>query len=318
MLAGEFLDLAERKGTRTDRMVGHRVVGTSLIDWETERACEHLEKAVALYDPARDKTTAIVYGTDVQVTSLCNLSIGYWLLGKVSHALESGRSALAWAMELRHAHTFGYTFAYVCMLHTLERDIPTVKSLAQEMLSAATKRELPLWMSVSRAFLGWCELEAGHVAKGIEALEGERGFLRAAHIAYWLPMYLCWLAEAYADTGKIEEARACLGEARNVMGASSFWYEIEYLRIEARMAGDDDRSEHRFQEALALARQRGQAGFALRAATGFAEYLRRKGQPERGRDLLQEALLPFLDQPDRGDRADAKALLRSLRDASRG
>jgi hypothetical protein len=124
VLAGEFLDLAERKGTRTDRMVGHRVVGTSLIDWETERACEHLEKAVALYDPARDKTTAIVYGTDVQVTSLCNLSIGYWLLGKVSHALESGRSALAWAMELRHAHTFGYTFAYVCMLHTLERDIP--------------------------------------------------------------------------------------------------------------------------------------------------------------------------------------------------
>ncbi len=201
VLAGDFLTLPSRRARRTDRMVGHRLVGTSLIDWETARACEHLEKASALYDPRRDKTTALVYGTDVQVTSLCNLSIGYWLLGRVSHALESASRALALATELRHAFTFGYTFAHVCMLHTLERDIPTVKSLAQQMLAAATKRELPLWMSVSRAFLGWCELEAGHVAKGIEALEGERGFLRAAHVAYWLPMYLCWLAEAYADTG---------------------------------------------------------------------------------------------------------------------
>jgi len=127
VLAGDFLRLAEQKGTRTDRMVGHRLVGTSLIDGETERACEHLERAIALYDPARDKTTAIVYGTDVHVTSLSNLSIGYWLLGRVSQALDRGRSALALAMELRHAHTFGYAFGHVCMLHTLERDIQTVK-----------------------------------------------------------------------------------------------------------------------------------------------------------------------------------------------
>ena len=318
VLAGDFLNLAEQKGTRTDRMVAHRLVGTALIDWDTARACEHLEKASALYDRARDNTTALVYGTDVQVTTLCNLSIGYWLLGRVSQALESARRALALATELQHAFTFGYTFAHACMLHTLERDIPTVKSLAEQMLAAASKRELPLWMSVSRAFLGWCELEAGRVDKGIEALEGERGFLRVAHVSYWLPMYLTWLAEAYADTGNVSEAKECLEEARAIIGGANFWYEIECMRIEARMAREEEQPEQLFEQALTLARQRGQLGFALRAARCFAQYLDRKGQVERGCALLQEALLPFVDEPESGDRKEAKALLRSLEGRSRG
>jgi hypothetical protein len=170
-------------------------------------------------------------------------------------------------------------------------------------------------MSVSRAFLGWCELEAGRLDKGVEILEGERGFLRVAQVAYWLPMYLCWLAEAYADTGRLKEAGACLEEARAVIGGANFWYEIECQRIEARMAGCGDRAERRFEETLALARRRGQLGFALRAARSFADLLGQKGQSSRACALLRQALVPFVDQPDGGDRADARALLRVLEDA---
>jgi tetratricopeptide (TPR) repeat protein len=312
ILAGDFLVLAEQKGTRTDRMVGHRLVGTSLIDWETERACDYLEMAISLYDPVRDKVTALIYGTDVQVTSLSNLSIGYWLLGRIELALARGRSALALATELRHAFTFGYAFAHVCMVNTLERDSQTVRSLATQMLTAATERELPLWMSVSRAFHGWCEIEAGHLEVGIEILEAERGFLRAAQVSYWLPMYLCWLAEAYADTGNPQAAKASVAEARAIIGGTNFWYESECLRIEARLAGDNRRAVELFEQALALGNKRGQVGFALRAARSFADHLARNGQPERGRGILQEALLPFADQQDRGDRKDARELLRSI------
>jgi tetratricopeptide (TPR) repeat protein len=236
----------------------------------------------------------------------------------VTRAIDTGRRALAWAAELRHAHTFGYAFGHVCMLHTLERDTATVKSLASQMLAAATTRELQLWMSVSRAFLGWCGLEPGSLDKGIRILEGERGFLRVAQVTYWLPVYLCWLAEAYADTGRPQEARACLDEARAVIGPDRFWYEIECLRIEARIAADGDQAERCFEEALALAHRRGQLGFALRVARSFADLLGRMGQPSRACALLRQALAPFADQPDGGDRADARALLRALEDASRG
>jgi hypothetical protein len=317
-LAGEFMGLAEQKGTRTDRMVGHRLLGTALRDCDTPRACEELEMASKLYDRQSDRATALVYGTDVQVTSLCNLVIGYWMLGRVTLAAERARSALVLATELQHAFTLCYAFAHACMLHALERNVATVQSLAEQMLAEATRRELPFWISFSRTFLGWCELESGRVAEGIKMLEGERDFLRSARVAFWLPMYLCWLAEGHADTGNETEAKACLDEARAIIGGdANFWYEIECLRIEARLTGDGARAEELFGRSLELAHQRGQAGFALRAAHGFAQYLAQKGEGVRARALLQEALLPFAEQPDSGDRREAKDLLRSLEARSR-
>ena len=90
---------------------------------------------------------------------MSNLCISCWLLGRVTEAVAHGRDALELAGKLGHAHTLGYAFAHVCMLHTLERDAPTVEALAQRALAGAIKRELPLWISVARSFLGWSEVE---------------------------------------------------------------------------------------------------------------------------------------------------------------
>ena len=323
-LAQDFLNSAEKTGTRTDRMVGHRLLGTSLLDGETPRAREHLETATKLYDATADRATAISYGTDVQVTTLSNLCIVDWLLGRVTEALAHGRDALELARELGHAHTLGYAFAHVCSLHTLERDVQTVKTLAQRALAGAIERELPLWISVARSYLGWCDVETGRLADGIETLEKQRDFLNSAHLLYWLPTYLCWLAEAYVRADNPTEARSCLEQARNVTGqGGNYWYDVECLRIEGRLAAhprinDVSKAEQCFEQALALARQRGQRGFALRAALGLAEYLAGNGRPDPARELLQDELQFFSDQPDRGDRVDAKALLCSLQGASPG
>jgi tetratricopeptide (TPR) repeat protein len=317
-LARDFLTLAELKGSRTDRMVGHRLHGTSLLDGETEKARDHLERAAKLYDATADRTTAVTYGTDVQVTSLSNLCISCWLLGRVTEAVAHGRDALVLAGKLGHAHTLGYAFAHVCMLHTLERDAPTVEALAQRALAGAIKRELPLWISVARTFLGWSEVESGRLVEGIDTLEKQRDLLQTAHLVYWLPTYLCWLAEAYVSSGKVAEARLCLEQARDVIGrGGNYWYEVECLRIEGRLAAhaqinDAAKAERCFEQALALASQRGQHGFALRAAHGLAAHLVDKGRPELARKLLQDELQFFIDQPERGDRAEANALLRSL------
>ena len=179
------------------------------------------------------------------------------------------------------------------------------------MLAAATKRELPLWMSVSRAFLGWCELERA-CDEGIEDTRG-RARLPAGGARCLLAANVPELARrGVCRYGQYDGAKVCIEEARAIIGGANFWYEIECLRIEARMAGDEDQPEQLFEQALALARQRGQIGFALRAARCFADYLASKGQAERGCGLLQEALLPFVNEPDSGDRADAKTLLRTF------
>jgi tetratricopeptide (TPR) repeat protein len=317
-LAQEFLMLAEHRGTRTDRMVGHRLLGTSLLDGKTEKAREHLELATKLYDATADRMTAGVYGTEVQVTSLSNLCIVNWLLGRVGEAVAHGQQALELARQSGHAHTLGYAFAHVCSLYTLERDAKTVKAMAQRALAGAIERELPLWISIAQAYLGWSEVESGNLADGIATLEEQSDFLHSAQLRYWLPTYLCWLGEAYVNADKPMQAKLCIDEAHDVMGrGGDYWYAVECLRIEGRLTAhrqikDAEKAEKCFEQALALARGRGQRGFALRAAHALAVHLAGNGRPERARELLQAELQFFADQPDRGDRADAKALLRSL------
>ncbi len=316
-LARTFLELADRKGSRADRMVGHRLVGTSMMEGDTEKGHFHLLKAVKLYDAATDRPMAVLYGTDVQVTSLSNLCIAEWLLGRPAEALTHGRCALEVAEQLQHAHTLGYAFAHVCMLHTLERDVQTVEALANQALVGATRRELPLWVSVARSFLGWSQVEAGRLAEGIDALEQQRSFLRTAHLIYWLPTYLCWLAEAYVRMDRPDAAKPCIEEAWEIIRGGKFWYEPECLRLEARISahpqvGDGQGALRGFEAALELAHRRGQRGFALRAAHSLATHLVANRQSARALEILQRELLWFQGQPQRGDRAEVQSLVLAL------
>ena len=161
--AGAGLSDARRTEGHQDRSHGRPSASRHVASRrrDTAKAREHLELATKLYDAAADRMTAGIYGTEVQVTSLSNLCIVNWLLGRVSEAVAQGQEALELARQLGHAHTLGYAFAHVCSLHTLERDATTVKIMAQRALAGAIERELPLWISIARAYLGWSDVEAG-------------------------------------------------------------------------------------------------------------------------------------------------------------
>jgi predicted ATPase len=71
-LAAQFLALAEKKGATVPLMVGHRLMGTSLMstgDIAPGRA--HYDQALALYDPAAHRPLATRFGQDVGVAILC-------------------------------------------------------------------------------------------------------------------------------------------------------------------------------------------------------------------------------------------------------
>ncbi|MGP0093096.1 MAG: ATP-binding protein [Xanthobacteraceae bacterium] len=318
-LAEEFLALAERNGTRSDRMVGHRLVGTSLLtSGEIRGAHAQLERALALYDAGIDQTTD--YGTDIRVMTLSHLCITSWLLGKITVAAGHAERAMSYALEVGHAHTLGYAFTHLSMFYTLERDVDRVEKLARRVLIAATERELPFWAMVARIFIGWCETQSDRVAQGIETLVGQREPLRQANFVYWMPTYLCWLGEAYSRAGDLVEAKPCLAQARDMIGSGGErWYEPECWRIEGRLAereepADAVRARECFERALALAKGRGDCGFALRAAVDLARHRLRRGQRDGIRELIEQAMQPFLNEPVRGDRAEAQALLQELQD----
>ena len=108
-LAAQFLALAEKQGATVPLMIGHRIMGTSLLytgDIAEGRA--HLDRAIALYDPAEHRPLATRFGQDVRVAILSYRSWALWMLGYPEAALADADHALEDAREIGQAATLMY------------------------------------------------------------------------------------------------------------------------------------------------------------------------------------------------------------------
>ena len=117
-LAAQFLALAEKQGTTVPLMIGHRLMGTSLLltgDFAESRA--HLDRAFALYDPVEHRALATRFGSDPGVTILGCRSWALWCLGYPEAALADADRALKDAREIGQAATL--MIALACAVWTL-------------------------------------------------------------------------------------------------------------------------------------------------------------------------------------------------------
>ena len=112
-LAAQFLALAEKQRATVPLMIGHRLMGTSLLftgDIAEGRA--HLDQAIALYDPAEHRPLATRFGQDVRVAILSYRSWALWLLGYPEAALADADHALKDAREIGQAATLMYALCH--------------------------------------------------------------------------------------------------------------------------------------------------------------------------------------------------------------
>jgi predicted ATPase len=87
-LAAQFLKLAERHGTSGPLAIGHRVMGNSLLAYgDIAEGRAHLDRALALYDPAEHRRLATRFGQDAGMAILCHRALALWMLGYPNAAL---------------------------------------------------------------------------------------------------------------------------------------------------------------------------------------------------------------------------------------
>jgi hypothetical protein len=105
-LAKQTLTLAERRGATVPRMIGHRLVGTSLLyTGDLVESREHLGQVVELYDSAEHRELATRLGHDLRAAALTFRSWALWLLGFPEAGLADAERALTDARELGQAGT---------------------------------------------------------------------------------------------------------------------------------------------------------------------------------------------------------------------
>ena len=93
-LARQFLAVAAKQGTAAPPMIGHYIMGNSLLfRGDLAEARTHYDKADALYAPNEHRPLATCFGQDVRVAVLSFRSWVLWFLGYPDAALRDADQA---------------------------------------------------------------------------------------------------------------------------------------------------------------------------------------------------------------------------------
>jgi hypothetical protein len=140
-LAAQFLALAEKQGATVPLMVGHRLMGISLLSTGDIAAGRgHLDQAIALYDPAEHHPLAVRFGADVRVAILCFRSWALWSLGYPEAALRDADDALKNAREIGQAATLMYALGNTAIPYILCGNYAVEAAHAQELVALAEEK----------------------------------------------------------------------------------------------------------------------------------------------------------------------------------
>ena len=319
-LAADFLDLAEARGEIGAALVARRIAGFSLHNLgELQASEECFERVLALYDPERDRRLAYRYSQDPRATALAVLSIVQWLRGYPDRSARTGAEALAWANELGHANTFGYSQYFAgCMRPAVARDWAAVRANAAIAVPFSERKGMAMWQGWIRFSLERALAETTPTTASLAQMRATLATVDALGTLVHSTFRLTQLAVAQARLDRIEEGLATLDEASAFVEATGErWWEAEICRLRgellrARTSAQTKKAEACFEQALAIAGAQKAKSLELRAAMSQARLLRDSGERAAARDLLALVHGWFTEGFDTPDLIDAKALLEEV------
>ena len=318
-LAKQFLALAEKQTATGPLMIAHRLMGTSLFQTgDIVGSRTHLDRALALYDPAKHRLLATRFGQDVRVAILSYRSLALWSLGYPEAAMVNSDQALKDAREIGHAVTLIYALWHAALTQTERRDYAKASALLDEAIALADEKRAVFWKALATVNQGCVFAFTGDASKAIQAIATGIIALRSTGATVFLPRFSSSLAWAYAELGQYDDAWRCINEATSaIQTTKEIPYEAEVNRIAGEIAlmspeHDAGKAEAYFERALATASQQQAKSWELRAATSLARLWRDQGKPQQARELLAPVYGWFTEGFDTLDLKEAKALLEEL------
>jgi class 3 adenylate cyclase/predicted ATPase len=319
-LAMQFLALAEKQGATVPLMIGNRLMGTSsLFTGEIAKGRAHYDQAIALYDPAEHRPLAMRFGEDVAVAILSFRSLALWLLGYPEAALADTERALKDAREIGQAVTLMYALTHIAKTYFHRGDYAVANARADELVRLADEKGALFWKNAAMVDKGYVLAVTGEASNAIQMFTSGVTGHRSTGSRIWVPLYLSYLARAYAELGQYEQARHSIGEAMAAVETTKErWCEADVRRTAGEIAlmspeRDTAKAEAHFEHALAVAREQQEKSWELRAAMSMARLWRDQGKRQQAHDLLAPVYSWFTEGFDTLDLKEAKALLEQLK-----
>ena len=299
--------------------VAHRILGTTHCSaGENAEAREHLERALALFQPGRDDDLAFRFGQDAGVAAMCYLAIASWPLGDVGRAVSLVDGAQERLASVAHIGTHPYAKIHAALFELMRGDWARAAQHGSVAARLAREYDLPMWRVYGEFFEGLATAELGALGEGLaEMRRGVEG-LRQQGLLNFDALFTIAMADVETRAGDCDRAIAILDEAlamADCLGYRAFEAELNRTRGEILLKRDPTNptsAEKAFQNAFAIATEQGARSWGLRAGVSLAKLYQSTGRPVEAHAVLVPALAGFSPTPAMREIAEAMAVMEQL------
>jgi predicted ATPase len=323
--AAALLNDCEARLESPEAGVAHRAAGITC--WFAGEYCEardHLERALAMFQPGRDDELAFRLGVDPGTAAMAYLAITSWPLGEVDRARSLIERMQMRIAEFTHAGMLAYGKMHAALFEMMRGDPGRAAPIAFELVRLADEHDLPMFRAFGMLLQGWAEGQSGSFVAGLEDMRRGVNLAREQNVLVFDGLFKTALAEAEARVGDPGRGIAILDEAlatHDRIGYRAFEAEQHRARGELlikRDPSDTGSAEEALKRAVEVARVQQTRSFGLRAALSLAKLYRPTGRFAEAHAVLALALEGFSPTPEMPEIGEAQALLESLLDGAEG
>jgi predicted ATPase len=321
-LARRLANLPPSQASPTDRLVGERMLGTSLhYLGDLANARGHLEKMLSLYTAPTPQPhiNVIRFHYDQRVAGRGTLARILWLQGFPDQAIRMAQENVENARAIDHLPSLCIALDFACMIVLEVGDLATAARYVAMPLQRSAKHALGFWRKWAHSLEGQLSIKRGDIVAGVQGLRAalyelpEMGFVRKR------PALLGALAEGSARIGQVAEGLVAIDEAlARCEQTAERWNLAELLRIKAELLLLESTqeataaAEELFLQGLDVAHRQGALSWELRCATGLARLRRDQARRQEARELLTTVYDRFTEGFATADLRSAKTLIDDL------
>jgi len=310
----QMLENTQGQGARAARVVAHAGKATSLYFLgQLAASREHGERAVELYDEETLRDEPL----DFRFLALVMLAQGASVAGRIGESQRREAELLAAAEARGIASDLAFALLSSLTPHVVRREPAAIIERAPRLMTLCREHKLDAFSLAAQPAIGWATACTARSEEGVafmrEILLGKQASL--GRFYSWEAHHLLLSAEVHAAARSLPEAFASLDEAFAALGEQEI-YRPDLLRCRgdllAQQGEDLAAAEAAYREAIERAGAMGALLFEVRAASGLARLLQRRGRTSEARQLLDSVYRRFPEAADCRDGREAKALLDAL------
>ena len=175
---------------------------------EYREARDHLERALALFQPGRDDDLAFRFAHDAGASAMFSLAVASWPLGEVDRAISLIDRMQTRIAGLTHIGTLAVGRMHAALFELMRGEHARVAPNVFELVRLAREHDLPMQGAFGVFLEGWATAASGAPAEGLADMRRGVELLREQNVLYLDGLLKIALAEAEARAGDFDRAVA--------------------------------------------------------------------------------------------------------------